>query len=527
MISFENLGVYSYILMFAIGLLSGVALYLAWRYARLLEVRSEANAILMEAKEVAAKAKQESEERLKSFSTQIKKRTEKDIRRSQQNAERLQKKIEARESRFQEKFQDREKQANEQMGMVDSYQARVRKIEETYESLKSKKADAKDSYVKALIEKSGTDGSEIKSELAETLIKERERDMEKMMQTSEAEVHADAERQARKLLDRVLNRFVRPFCGERGIGYLNFTTKEQKIRVLGEEEVNLRIVEKLCGVDLVHDKENNSVNVYGFDPVRRELGRATIERMMNERGRYDESRIKGIVEKNKKNLFRKMLQDGNAIAKELCVDGLHQETKNMMGALRYRYSFTQNQYFHCGEVGFLAGLLASELGHDTKEGRRIGLLHDIGKAMDHTQEGGHAVIGADFIEKHGEAKDVVHSVRAHHFDVQPERDLDYLLIAADAISGARPGARRSTASTYTQKIQDLQAIAGKFRGVTDTHIVSAGREVRVYVDGHKVDDHEALEISEGIAEKIESEMAYPGQIKVTVVRSTSAVEYAR
>ena len=136
-----------------------------------------------------------------------------------------------------------------------------------------------------------------------------------------------------------------------------------------------------------------------------------------------------------------------------------------MGALRYRYSFTQNQYFHCGEVGFLSGLLASELGYDTKDGRRIGLLHDIGKAMDHTQEGGHAVIGADFIEKHGEAEDVVHSVRAHHFDVQPERDVDYLLIAADAISGARPGARRSTASTYTQKIQDLQAIAGKFRGV--------------------------------------------------------------
>ena len=308
MISFDNLGIISYLIKFAIGLLSGGALYFAWRYARLLEVRSEANSIVSEAKENAADLKKDADERFKTFSNQIKRRTEKDIRRSQQNAERIQKKIAAREDKFNERFKDREKQAKEQMAMVDSYQSRVRKIEDNYEQLKNKKDQALDNLKRSLKEKAGVDGSEIVKEIATTQINEREREMEKMLQVSEAEIHADSERQARKVLDRVLNRFVRPFCGERGIGYLNFSTKEQKARVLGEEEVNLRLVEKLCGVDLVHDKENNSVNVYGFDPVRRELGRATIERMMTERGRFDEKRITGIVEKLKKNLFRKMMQ---------------------------------------------------------------------------------------------------------------------------------------------------------------------------------------------------------------------------
>jgi ribonucrease Y len=328
------------------------------------------------------------------------------------------------------------------------------------------------------------------------------------------------------LLTMAINRFARPYCPERGIGYLNFESEEQKARMLADNQTHLRTAEKLCGVDLAYDEPHNAINVYGFDPVRRELGRATVHRMMTER-QLSPQKIEQIITRTKKELFQRILNDGQKITKELRLDNVHPEVKNMMGALRYRYSFTQNQYFHCAEVGFLAGLLASELGVPLKDARRAGMLHDIGKAMDHSTDGGHAVIGADFIKQHGEADHVVHAVRAHHFDEQPSTDLAFLVIAADAISGARPGARRSTAQSYTQKIQDLQTISRGFDGVIDTHVLSAGREVRVYVDGNKLDDWKSLELSRQIAKKIEDEMQYPGQIKVTVVRETQAVEFAR
>ncbi|MEK6554954.1 MAG: HD domain-containing protein [Bdellovibrionota bacterium] len=256
------------------------------------------------------------------------------------------------------------------------------------------------------------------------------------------------------------------------------------------------------------------------------MGRATVEALTKEQN-VNEKRMGEVFERVKKELFKKILRDGERIAKELGADTLHPEIKNMMGALRYRYSFTQNQHFHCAEVGFLCGLLAAELDVSVKSARRAGLLHDIGKAMDHSQDGGHAVIGADFIEQHGEVEEIVHAVRAHHFDETPSTDLAYLVIAADAISGARPGARRSTAATYTQKVEGLTTIAQGFKNVTDTHVLSAGREIRVYVDGQSVDDMGALNMSKEIALKIETDMAYPGQIKVTVVRQTQAIEYAR
>jgi ribonucrease Y len=200
----------------------------------------------------------------------------------------------------------------------------------------------------------------------------------------------------------------------------------------------------------------------------------------------------------------------------------------MMGSLRFRYSFTQNQYFHCGEVGWLAGLLAAELrGVDIKKARRSGMLHDLGKAMDHELEGGHAVIGADFIQKRNEAADVVHAVKAHHYDEQPSSDMAFLVIAADAISGARPGARRSTVESYNQKVTELEAIARSFDGVTDCYILSGGREVRVMVNSKKIDDTKALRLSHDIAERIENECNYPGQIKVVIVRETLVAESTR
>ncbi len=522
----------TYIAFFSGGIACAVAVIYAWRYARLMDAHSEAKSLIAEAHRNAKDIKEQIEESTEATIKQLKHKTRKEVRRLEQSSEKLAKKIQQQEELLNEKFSGKEQQCSEHQSIVDKYENEVNKVEQKLKSIEGQKNKLQADLIEQLVSRIQVDKETIKKELIEELIKEFESETKKISQIEEDFILAHAEKEARRLLNLALNRFIRPYCPERGIGYLNFTSDpekldEQRKRVLGPEQQRLKLVEKHCGVDLVFDEANNSINVYGFDPVRRELGRATIERMLTDRMEWDEARIEEMVARIKKELFKKIMEDGKRLAKELRLEDMHSEIKNTMGALRYRYSFTQNQYYHCAEVGFLCGLLAAELGVPIADARRAGLLHDLGKAMDHTMEGGHAVIGADFIEKHGEKEHIVHAVRAHHFDVTPNADLDFLVIAADAISGARPGARRSTAQSYTQKIQDLQQIAEKFTGVIDTHIVNAGREVRVYVDSQKVDDSVASKLSKDIADKIENEMAYPGQIRVTVVRKTQAVSYAK
>lgn len=345
-------------------------------------------------------------------------------------------------------------------------------------------------------------------------------------QTLEEDLFQESEKRAKQILSKVINRFERPYCPERGISNINFPDLKCMKKVLGADYKNTALLEKLIGVDLTAIEEKLFLNVSGFDPVRRELTRMVCERLIKDR-QVDEKRIELVVQKTKKDLFKKIRLDGNRIAKELGLKNLHPEIRNMMGSLRYRYSFSQNQHFHCAEVGWLCGLMSAELQLPILMGRRCGMLHDIGKAMDHSIDGGHAVIGADFISRHEEKEDVVHAVRAHHFDVQPDSDVAYLVIAADAISGARPGARRSTTESYTQKMEDLIRIGNSYKEVESTYIVSAGREVRLVVDSRRVDDHQALNLSKVVAERIEEECVYPGTIRVTVIRQTHAIEYAK
>lgn len=348
----------------------------------------------------------------------------------------------------------------------------------------------------------------------------------KQIQIQEELYHQDIEKHAKFVLGRILNRFERPYCPERGIPNINFPNEKVMNTVLGPEQKNIKFLEQEIGVDLTPFPEKLFLNVSGFDPVRRELTRRTCENLMREK-HLDENKVKRILEKSKRDMFQKIRMDGNRICKELGLKNVHPEIRNMMGSLRYRYSFSQNQHFHCAEVGWICGLLSSELGISIHKGRRAGMLHDIGKSMDHSIDGGHAVIGAEFISKHNEEKDIVHAVRAHHFDEQPSTDLAYLVIAADAISGARPGARRSTVESYTQKMEDLIRIGNSFKEVMSTYIVSAGREVRLVVDSKHVDDIHALDLSKKVANKIEEECTYPGQIRVTVIRQTQAVEFAK
>ncbi len=358
----------------------------------------------------------------------------------------------------------------------------------------------------------------IQSELEQESIKRAER----FLEYYDEELKDTAEAQAKQILDAALDRFVRPYCSERGIGSVTLPDAAF-YQSLNHPEI-ITALQTSCGCDIILDEGQSHVGVAGFDPVRRELTRRVLERLIKNRRDLTVNGITRLAEQTKKELFRQIQNDGDQIAKELKLTDLHPEIRQMMGSLRYRYSFTQNQYFHCGEVGWLAGLLASELGGDIKKSRRSGLLHDIGKSMDHAVDGGHAMIGADFIEKRGEKADIVHNVRAHHFDVTPSTPEAFIVIAADAISGARPGARRSTIESYNQKVTELQDIAHSFDGVTDCFVLNGGRECRVVVNSRKISDSVALDYSHKIAQRIESECSYPGHIKVVIVRETYVSE---
>lgn len=505
--------------------LCGVGL-ISFRRNKVRLAELEANELLAGVKaDVEAEAEKQKEE-MEEVCAEMFKRVEKDFERMNQKNEQLKEKIEDREAAAKEASNLREDILKRKESSLQSRKAKLDREQTRINGLRERLKQSERAYLEAIGKRSSVTPEILKEQAVAALEQEASRAGQLAAQEIEQNMQVQAEREARRIIGLAINRFARPYCPERGIGNVHFETVEVMDKVLGKDREWLKVVEKLCGVDIVINQEYLSASIMGFDPVRRELGRLLLETLLRQNS-IDAKRIEDLYNRVKSDLFKKILVDGNRIANELRLSGMHESVRHMLGALRYRYSFAQNQYFHVAEVGWLGGLLSSELGIPIPDGRRAGLLHDIGKAMDHSKEGGHAVIGADFIEQHGEAPHVVHAVRAHHYDETPSTDLAYLTIAADAISGARPGARRSTMDSYTQKMADLEKIGSSFEGVTATYILSAGREVRVMVDGMSIDDHKALQLSKDIAQKIEEECNYPGLIKVTVVRETQAVEYAR
>lgn len=511
---------------FVIGIVISV---LFWRWQRQLVFRRaemEAKEIIDEAKLEANAIRQESQSFIDNMKEEAAEKLEHDTRKTVLRSEQLQELIQSREDEFRDQMRVREDQANRRSQQLRALEAKMQIRDENYRKKQAQLTGLMTQLKDGLTKIVPVPASDLKEQLVSQLVNETQTKTARELQIFEEEMTQEAERTAKRIINAVIDRFARPYCAERGIGNVEFPNPDVMRRAIGPERVHLMHLEKVCGVDISVNEDNMTASVLGFDPVRRELGRASLEKMMHEKN-LNPQRIEDIMTKTKKDLFKRIRNDGNKIAQELGQTTLHDEIKSMMGALRYRYSFAQNQYFHCGEVGWLCGLLSSELGISISDGKRAGLLHDIGKAMDHSIDGGHAVIGADFIEKHNEKPHIVHAVRAHHHDETPSTDLAYLVIAADAISGARPGARRSTMDSYNQKMANLQNIASSFDGVIHVYILSAGREVRVVVDSYKIDDYQALELSKKIAKQIEEECSYPGLIKVTVVRETQAVEMAR
>ncbi|MCX7926923.1 MAG: ribonuclease Y [Candidatus Omnitrophica bacterium] len=347
-----------------------------------------------------------------------------------------------------------------------------------------------------------------------------------LIKRQEEELRAVAEKKAAEIISLAIQRCAVEHTVESTVSVVTLPSDEMKGRVIGREGRNIRALEMATGVDVIIDDTPEAVTLSCFDPVRREIARLSLEKLIAD-GRIHPGRIEEVVEKTKKELEEKIKEEGEKAAFEAGVDNLHPELIKLLGRLKYRTSFGQNALQHSKEVSYLVGVMASELGLDFKLAKRVGLLHDIGKALDHQVEGTHAKIGADILKKFNEPQEVIHAVEAHHEETEAKSFYAVLAVAADAISAARPGARRETLETYIKRLEKLESIANLFKGVDKSYAIQAGREIRVIVQPEKISDNDAIALARDIRKKIEEGMEYPGQIKVTVIRETRAIEYAK
>ena len=367
---------------------------------------------------------------------------------------------------------------------------------------------------------------EAKQQLTDEILDETRRDCAVQVRNLEAQAKEEAEINAKNIISLAIQRCASDHASESTVSVVPLPNDDMKARIIGREGRNIRALENATGIELVIDDTPEVVILSGFDPVRREIARLTLEKLIAD-GRIHPARIEETVEKVTKELDQQIKAAGENAMFEVGIFGLHPELIKLIGRLKFRTSYGQNVYRHSIEVAQLAGLMAQELGLDVNFAKRAGLLHDIGKAVDHEQEGTHIQLGADLAKKYKENAMIVNAIMAHHGDVEPKTIEAILVQAADAISGSRPGARRETGAGYVKRLEKLEEIASSFKGVDKSYAIQAGREVRVIVKPEMVDDAQALFLAKDIAKKIEAELEYPGQIKVNVIREFRSVEYAK
>ncbi len=511
-------------------LIGGVLAWLLSNYLGTLEkkrAQAEAKEILDRAKDAAELLEMDQKELQLEIEEELWTKAEPELFKMEERLEELEELVEERKEKVATEGKDLKKALEPKQAEYNSAEKKLRENEIRVESLKVEMNKQLIGWVDKLAQKLKSSREQFIKELVQEMIAETQVRCQKDAAEYINEVTSTVEQRAKRILAIAIDRFARPYCAERGLGSVEYPDNHARQLFLDKDKKNIALIQEICGCDLIIEDDSETIGVAGFDPVRREWTRRSLEKILKERRAIHADLIRRKTADAKRELFRQIKQDGDNICRELGLRELHPEIRQMMGSLRYRYSFTQNQHFHCAEVGWLCGLLAGELKLPIKLARRAGMLHDIGKSMDHAMEGGHAVIGADFIKERNESAEIVHAVRAHHFDEQPNSDLAFMVIAADAISGARPGARRSALESYTQKVTELETIARSFPGVDDCYVLSGGREVRVIADAKHIDDVKALLLSKELAARIEDEVSYPGQIKVVVVRNTLIQETTR
>jgi ribonuclease Y len=455
---------------------------------------------ILEAKEEAYKIKSESERDLRERRNEL----QRSERRIAQREETLDKKLDGLEQR-EMLLTDRLKEAD--------------KIEATAKELHDKQLQELETI-------SGLSMDEAKEILLGNVEREARHDAALMLRDIEAKTKEEAEKRARNIISLAVQRCATDHVAETTVSVVPLPNDEMKGRIIGREGRNIRTLETATGVDLIIDDTPEAVILSGFDPVRRETARIALEKLILD-GRIHPARIEEMVEKARKEVDTQIREAGEQAIFEVGIHGLHHEMVKLLGRLRYRTSYGQNVLKHSIEVAHLAGIMASEIGANIALAKRAGLLHDLGKAVDHEVEGPHAQIGADLAKKYRENNQVIHAIQAHHGDVDPNTVEAVLVQAADAISAARPGARRETLENYIKRLEKLEEIANSFEGVDKSFAIQAGREVRIMVKPENVNDADTIIMAKDIVKRIETEMEYPGQIKVNVIRETRAVEFAK
>jgi ribonuclease Y len=373
---------------------------------------------------------------------------------------------------------------------------------------------------------SGTSSTEAKTLLFQELKQEVEEEASRQVRVWEAQIKEEADGRVRDILATAIQRCATDVVSETTISAVPLPSDEMKGRLIGREGRNIRALEQATGVDLIIDDTPEAVTISSFDPVRREVARLALGKLILD-GRIHPARIKEIVDKTKADVEATVRSEGERAAYEAGVTGLHPELVKLLGQLKFRTSYGQNVLLHSLEVSHLAGMLASEIGVNVSAARKAGLLHDIGKAIDHQTQGPHALIGADLVKQWDRNPDVVHAIAEHHGEAETSTVMGFIVAAADAISGSRPGARRESLEQYLKRVKDLEDIAADFPGVEKSFAIQAGREVRVMVKPDKVDDLAAVRLARDISKKIEESLTYPGQIRVVVIRETTAIDYAK
>jgi ribonucrease Y len=427
----------------------------------------------------------------------------------------------------------REEAIDKRIGALDRRDAEGQKREQELikkeERLIAKEATcakAEREHREALERVAGMTADEAKKQLLQELESQARLDAAGIAKRTLEEARENAEREAREIITTSIQRVVRDYVSESTISVVPIPNDAMKGRIIGREGRNIRAIEAATGIDLIIDETPEAVIISGFDPLRREIAKVSLERLMHD-GRIHPTRIEEIVEKVKVDIDKLMYEEAEKIIFELGLSDFHPELIKVLGRLKYRTSYGQNNLYHAREASYICGIMASELGLDVRLARRGALLHDIGKAVSHEEEGPHAMLGAEIAKKYGESEKIVNAIAAHHEQVPPICPESVLVAAAEALSAARPGARREALESYVKRLEKLESLAHAQKGVQKAYAIQAGREIRVIVRQEDVTDSESFQLSRELAKKIEQELTYPGQIKVTVIRESRYIEYAK
>ena len=468
----------------------------------------------LKAQEEVLKLKQDWDKERQDAEHHIKERRS-ELSRSEQRIQQKEESLDKKEEAYEKKLEGLEQARN-------NLKAREQEITEKQQEV----SEAHGKMIAEIEKAAGMPKEQAKQELIKAIEEEARIDAAKLVREIETNAKDEADKKAKEIVSLAIQRCAVDHSSEIIVSVVALPNDEMKGRIIGREGRNIRALESATGVDLIIDDTPESIVLSGFDPIRREVARVTLEKLISD-GRIHPTRIEEVVEKTRKELDIQIKEAGEAAMFEAGVFGLNNEIIKLLGRLKYRTSYGQNVLKHSLEVSFLAGLMASELGVDVNLAKRGGLLHDIGKAVDHEVEGTHVSIGADLAKKYKESAGVIHCIAAHHNDIEPTTIEAVLVQCADAISGAKPGARRESIENYVKRLEKLEGIANGFNGVEKSYAIQAGREVRIIVKPEVVDEGTMLFLAKDIAKQIEKEMEYPGQIKVNVIRETRSIEYAK